>query len=222
MKSTIAFVSTALLLALGAANGAVTFTVANYAGSSKVGNGLLIVDGSAAPVASDYATLGYFTGTFPTTGTWTAAQMLSSFTLISTTGVGIGATAGLFNGQAYSDATNVYPTGFQGKQAYMVVGNTSNVASSTAIAIFTLGTSYAAAAPDNTYSFSLGLTSANAPAALVYGTLVNPASQPTGNTTPYAKGAQLVSSQTFGAVPEPSAALLGALGAFGLLRRRRI
>lgn len=222
----IAFAST-LFLGLAAANGAVTFTMLNYTGTTFGPNGLPTVDAAGAAFgtlagANAFGSMGYFSA-LPTEGSVvSAATLLSTYVPVDNTSVAFTANAGLVNSQDYSSATNVYPAGFVGKQGYIVIGNNVNILSSTAISVYTLGTFFPAPAADNTASYTISLTSSTA--SVMYGNIRSVTVQPRIDTVPtndYVNGVQMLSSGTFGAVPEPSAALLGAIGALGLLRRRR-
>ena len=103
------------------------------------------------------------------------------------------------------------PESLNGKQIYFVVGNGATRALSTDFAIFTNTT--AAFFPSNvnlTTSVSVTLSSINSIVPLANAGLED-------NNGTARDRIQLVS-----AIPEPSAALLGAVGALVLLRRRRI
>jgi MYXO-CTERM domain-containing protein len=221
MKTILASASSALLLALGSANGAVTFSIGNYTGSTLGPNGLPIVDaaGAAAGLNTIFGSIGYFTAPLPG-GVQSASALLALFVPVDLIGVANATQPGEINGQDYSDAGNAYPANFVGKQGYMVVGNAQNVGTSSSIAIFTLGTFFPAPAGDSSASYTIQLTSNTS--SLVFGNLRTVTTQPRIDTIPtndFVNGVTLLSSGTV--VPEPSAALLGAIGALGLLRRRR-
>ena len=205
------------------AQAAVTFTFANYTGSTSGPNGLPIVDSSGFAITnasnSIFASLGYLTAG----GDNTAASILSRFVPIDGTPTNVTSSPnrpGLFGAQDYNSASNVYPAGFQGQVAVALVGNNANILSSTAIAAFTFGGVNTYQAPDpvtlaRVQSFQL--TSASTP---LLGTLTPMANtttaQPNNATTnPFVNGVQLVP------IPETSTSLLGAIGALALLRRRR-
>lgn len=206
----------ALLTAIGSAKGAVIFTIANFTGSTSGPDGLPIVDSTGTPMGAGgaFASIGYFdAGTVFEGASFTA--LLDAFNAVDAAPVGItAARPGLFNGQDYNNAGNVYPAGFLGKQGYIVVANNATLANATAIAVFSLNTSFSAPAADQTASYTIQLSASSS--SLVYGTLrgMSPGSQPNPTTTtPFTQGVQMI--------PEPSAALLGLLGVAGLLRRRR-
>ena len=223
----------AFIAALSLANGAVTFSIANYTSSSNGPNGLVIVgaSGAAVPDGTAFAAIGTF-AIVPNWATATASSLSSTFNFADATSVAFNTVRpGLFNGQDYNSATNIYSTGTKGTglvgtTGYIFVGNNANLALSTAVAIFTSGTNFTAPDGANNAIYTISLTSATS--SLMFGTLTPmnttavggiTAGQPnTASTTPFVNGVQLVAAN---AVPEPSAVLLGAIGALGLLRRRR-
>ena len=118
-------------------------------------------------------------------------------------------TAGLIIGSI--TATN---TAFNSALLYMLIGNGTTKANSTEFAIIQ-GTSPAwTFAPNVALAGSTTYTLANASQFAVVGVAGTEIDNLTG-----ADGLQL---RTLAVIPEPSAALLGAIGALGLLRRRRI
>jgi hypothetical protein len=220
MKSFVVGVS-AVLSMVGASNAAVIFTGANYTGSTSGNNGLPIVDAAGASIAAGgaFAWMGNF-DLGVNFESMNATTIIGLFNHADPGATPIGITAarpGLFNGQDYNNAGNVYPAGFVGTQGYILVSNAATLAASTAIAVFTLGTNFSAPAPDLTASYTIALTSSVS--SLVYGSTRSVTVQPDNDATPstFTTGVQMISAP----IPEPSAALLGALGALGLLRRRR-
>jgi len=213
--------SLSFLIALGLAaisNAAVTFNFATQTGSANGPNGLPIVDASGAAILNStnsiFASIGYLTAG----GDSTAQSVLSRFVALDSTplipSLVTGSTPrnGLINGADYTSATNIYPAGFQGKTAVVLIGNSSVLSSSTSIALFTFG---AFEAPDGLGNKvqSFALTSASVP---TLGTVTAVTSQPVAGNT-FVNGVSLVPV----AIPETSTSLLGALGAIALLRRRR-
>jgi len=213
--------SLSFLIALGLAaisNAAVTFNFATQTGSANGPNGLPIVDASGAAILNStnsiFASIGYLTAG----GDSTAQSVLSRFVALDSTpltpSLVTGSTPrnGLINGADYTSATNIYPAGFQGKTAVVLIGNSSVLSSSTSIALFTFG---AFEAPDGLGNKvqSFALTSASVP---TLGTVTAVTSQPVAGNT-FVNGVSLVPV----AIPETSTSLLGALGALALLRRRR-
>lgn len=219
--------STSLLLSLFlsiSANAAVTFTFATQTGSANGPNGLPVVDTSGGAILNStnslFASIGYLKDVVNPTVDNTITGTLARFVPVDNTPIIPNLTSGsipnvvprngLFNAQDYNSSTNVYPTGFQGKTAVVVIGNNSSILQSTAIAMFSFG---AFAAPDqlgnNVQSFLL--TSSSVP---IFGTIRQVTVQPTSGSS-FVNGVSLV------AVPETSTTLLGALGALAMLRRRR-
>lgn len=202
-----------------ASQAAVTFNFATQTGSANGPNGLPIVGSDGAPILnttnSIFASIGYLTAG----GDSTPASVLSRFVAVDSTPLipslvtGTTPRNGLINGADYTSATNVYPAGFQGKTAVVLIGNNSNLSASTAIALFTFG---AFAAPDglgnNVQSFALTATTVP-----TIGTVTPLTAQPVSGNA-FVNGVALV---PLVAVPETSTSLLGALGALALLRRRR-
>ena len=208
------------LFATLASNAAVTFTFATQTGSANGPNGLPVVDSQGAAILNStnslFASIGYLLPvTNPIVDT-TIAGTLARFVPIDDSPIvpnlvtGTTPRNGLFNAQDYNSNTNVYPIGFQGKTAVVIIGNNNNILHSTAIAMFTFGQF---AAPDqlgnNVQTFSL--TSASTP---TIGTLRTVTVQPVSGNS-FAQGVVLAP------VPETSTTLLGALGALAMLRRRR-
>ena len=117
-----------------------------------------------------------------------------------------GTITGSFVGNGGADATI-----FNGKQIYIVIGNGATRAGSTDFAIFTSAA--------NTL-FPADVTQGSAAASVTLSSITNSVVLPNAGSEDAAGTARdqiVMVSQ----IPEPSAALLGALGALGLLRRRR-
>ena len=213
--------SLSFLIALGLAaisNAAVTFNFATQTGSANGPNGLPIVSSAGAAILNStnsiFASIGYLTAG----GDSTAASVLSRFVALDSTPLtpnlvsGANPRNGLINGADYTNALNVYPAGFQGKTAVVLIGNSSVLSSSTSIALFTFGVFEAPDALGNKVQ-SFALTSASVP---TLGTVTAVTSQPVAGNS-FVNGVSLVPV----AIPETSTSLLGALGALALLRRRR-
>jgi hypothetical protein len=216
-----------LLVALGmvaTSQAAVTFTFLTQTGSANGPNGLPVVDAAGAAILNStnslFASIGYLSPIVDPINDITPAGTLARFNAVDNTPItpnlligGATPRNGLFNAQDYNSATNVYPAGFQGKQAVVFIGNNAVIKDSDAIAMFTFGNF---AAPDglgnNVQSFAL--TALSVP---TIGILTPVTSQPSAGNT-YVNGVQLVSLVP---IPETSTSLLGALGALALLRRRR-
>lgn len=129
-------------------------------------------------------------------------------------GLGGGAVTTSTSGQfSFTDNINIgQPAGaaFNGKNIYLLVGfGGTNLATSTEMFIYKFGTTFGT--EDSGIPITMTLSSSAGQTLL--GTEV-------GNPSTTASGRYNAALIT--AVPEPSAALLGAIGALGLLRRRRI
>jgi hypothetical protein len=225
MKNTIkSFLAIAFIAAIGMsqANAAVTLSFATQTGSANGPNGLPVVDSSGAAILNStnslFASIGYLSVGADTT----AAGYLARFNPIDNVPIIPNLLSagnprnGLFNSQDYNSTTNAYPTASivgGTTAAYVLIGNNSTLANSTAIALFAVG-NFGVIDAINGLNQSFILTSASVP---VIGTVRSVTTEPiSGNT--FANGVSLV---PVAAVPEPSAALLGMLGALGLFRRRR-
>ncbi|MES2658239.1 MAG: hypothetical protein V4689_06455 [Verrucomicrobiota bacterium] len=207
--------SAAIVVAISAsASAAVTLTSRNFSSTTA---GVPIV--SAAGASLDQGTFIWSAGRFatlPNFNTSTALEIIAAFTAVPAAPGGVSATLdGLFNASQSPDfGTSDAPSVFVGKQAFILVGNGATLALSTAIAVFDAGVTFAA--PNALGAGSQTLT-ANTIGQVVFGTVRTVTTQPSGTfNTP-----QGVALSTGIAIPEPSAALLGAIGALGLLRRRR-
>lgn len=204
-----AFFASAFIVG-GAAQGAVTVSIKNFS-SATVGVPIVNSAGAAVPLNTIWASAGIFATTLPNWATATASQVLGLFTALDATPVASGTFTGLFTANDMLSGT--YPLNFSGTSAYILVGNAAVLANSTAIAVYSTGSSFTAV--DGAGNANVGLNATNA-ANWVYGITRSVTTQPTVTSGAYTTGVQLTS------IPEPSAALLGALGALGLLRRRRI
>lgn len=194
----------------GTAFSAVTVNTRNFSSQTV---GVPIVDGSGAALAvgSYFASAGYFTST-PEFETATASSLLALFNAVDSTPLGGTTFNGLWTGQDFNGASLGAAVG---QDAYVLVGNNSTLASSTLIAVFDAGTTFVG--PD-TFGNSAQTLNATTAGQVVFGNVRGVTTQPNLSGAAFAQGVQLVAV----AIPEPSAALLGAIGALGLLRRRRI
>jgi hypothetical protein len=112
----------------------------------------------------------------------------------------------------FSFTANVNPTGtnFSGRNIYLLVGfGGTNLATSTELFIYSFNTTFGVANSGTPINLTLGNGNIGT---TLFGTEV-------GN--PETAGSGRFRSAALAPVPEPSAALLGMLGALGLLRRRR-
>jgi hypothetical protein len=176
----------------------------------------LYATGANTLASTGIATLGYFPSGFVLT-TNDIPNLIANFTSI-TSGV-IGGNAedlgGAFAGYAQSAAVpmGTITTGnaLLGRTLYSFFGNGASLAASTLFGLIQTGTIGNDVPFEQAYSSNPGL------AAPILGTV--------GSFTGNAGGQGSATYRTIimaPAIPEPSAALLGAIGALGLLRRRRI
>lgn len=213
MKSKLLMTLTASAMILGGvAQGAITVTVKDFT-SASAGNP--IVNSLGVPVAlnSVFAQAGIFT-TLPNFATDSAATIISDFSAIVPNTISNTSFTGVFTGNVTS-SLGAYPTNFSGAAAYMLVGNNSTIANSTAIAVYSLPGQVFTPTVGGVANVSINGTVAGN---WLYGIQVPVSTQTTVPSSAYTTGIELTSIS----VPEPSTALLGALGVLGLLRRRRI
>lgn len=195
---------------------AATFVVSNVVdGTSET----LYAVNSTTLSASGVATIGYFPSGYVITGT--AATDIANFTIVSSATVGgfSDDLGGSFAGYAQSAAVNVgqITTGnlLLNRPVYSFVTTNGTLAGSlnTQLVLIQVGTIGNDVPFENAYSSNPGL--ANPVAG--YGTV----GSFTGNAAGQGSFTYRTLYPTAAPVPEPSAALLGAIGALGLLRRRR-
>lgn len=177
-------------------------------------SGGLIVNSNGSQLTNGFYSLAYATtGTLNITSSSTVSQLLSQLTLASAA-TSIGATGFLNASVTTADPGNT----LFGKQIYVLLGNSATLLSSPAAALFTAGTLFPLQdGAGNAVSPTIAVRNN---AGLVFGTTV----AATGVAAPFTGANGVVQVGISGVnnlVPEPSAALLGALGALGLLRRRR-
>ena len=195
---------------VGLTQGAITMGTKDFLSASS---GVPIVNSSGAAVATN--SIWVSTGIFVTVPTWstaTAAQVVAAFTPLDLTPITNSSFTGLFTG---NDTTTLgsYPANFDSAPAYILVGNNSTLANSTLVAVYhTPGQVWTTPVSGIQNTQVVATTVAD----WVYGVPTAVTTQPSLANSAFTTGIQLTT------VPEPSAALLGALGVLGLLRRRRI
>ena len=190
--------------------GASTLNLRNFS-SATVGVPIVSSTGAAVDQTTLFANGGYFNTTM-NFATATFTDIRSAFVSIDVSPLTGGTRSGLFTGQTFNGAL---PVGFAGKDAYIVVANNTDFSQATLFAVFNSGAVFTA--PDS-FGNSAQTIDGISTGSVVFGTVRSVTTQPTGLTgASFANGVVLVPTN----VPEPSAALLGVIGALGLLRRRR-
>ena len=196
-----------LASATSSSMGAVITTIANFTGTT----GIAITD-MAGVVTPSYSVA---VGTFTSTAFSDADSVRTMFVQNGSAVNSALPFAGFFNTQISDAATSTDGSdSFVGNPIYIVVGNNTSFAASTDFIVYQTGVNWPQEAP------AVGATALaktdSASSTLLYGTET---------VTSGATGAFAANNGTpgvtFGVVPEPSVALLGMLGALGLIRRRR-
>ncbi len=192
---------------------AATFTVSNVVdGLSET----LYQNADGTLNSGGIATIGYFTAGYTITGD--SLLDLAAYTIVSTAEIGGPSLdlGGAFAGYAQSDLVDVgtitAPNALLGRPIYSFVGDGATLAASTQFILVQVGTIFDDTPVPQDYTSNPGLANPVAGYGVV-GSFTGNASGLADDETTY---------RTLQFVPEPSAALLGALGALGLLRRRRI
>ena len=217
-------IALASLIATVSLSNAATFLVTN------VGNGpgdTLYANSSNVLLGSGISTIGYFTSTVSATDIDTIAELqsqllLGSFTAVASatdfTGGGIG--SGYVDGSAgaVTTATIGLTDLLVGRTIYLITTNQASLEA------FRDGTG-----PENQVALvNFGTIAPDVPAPQLYnGNPIAPATVVIGSTGTYEEtSGGLLGDGTYNtiklsAIPEPTTALLGAIGAMALLRRRR-
>lgn len=194
----------------GASQAATTIAIRNSSTLGSVGVPVLNSSGNAITSAGGRVlSAGYFSAGFDF-ATATTATIKAAYTPFATSTTF--SQNGMFN-ITLSNALPANDTSFTGKIIYTLVGDASTIANANAFAIFTANVAFPVVdAGGNGAATSLTPAASN----VVFGTLRAPNTQPAAGNT-YPQGVQVAAE----GIPEPSVALLGALGVLGLLRRRR-
>lgn len=208
---------------------AVTTLYTFATGTTDTSNGIVNSAGlayqnsaSASFAGPGVVAFGYFSITdAQITGAASAATLASAFNNWNTAGTNIFASPGpagnrgtfTFNAAA-RDLTTATGDTFAGKNMYAFVGNGTTFATSSEMLVLKTTFTFDAAEFGPT-AIAKTITVGNS--SILYGNSVANVFTTTADTST-TPGFQ---TKTFGAVPEPSAALLGAIGALGLFRRRR-
>lgn len=173
---------------------------ASFAGPGIVGFGVFSISDSAISAATSATQLvSTFTGYGASpTGTFTAA--------------GLSANRGTFSRNSVAGTTT---SQFNDSFIYLFVGNAASYAASTEFAV--LKTSFKFLASEDSVPTPIVYTVTNLNSSILFGTALADV-KTTGTDNSVTPG---FGTAGFGVIPEPSAAFLGAIGALGLLRRRR-
>jgi hypothetical protein len=184
-------------------------------------NDWALVDVSNTNLSTGYVAIGYFTTGFDVT-TASFASLVSNFTVIDADADDVLLNGSQqFYGSMISGATGIsadYGTPTAGeltKDLYIFIGNGAVLGSSTQFALLDSNFNVDADAPSDSNTLTFNQATAIYGSKFTSGGTLDTSSFPGGSANQPASRVQLV------AVPEPSAALLGALGMVGLLRRRR-
>jgi hypothetical protein len=172
-------------------------------------------DGSLAD--GGIVSIGYFTGGLSSPSLSSISSIIAGYTTVHsvTSGssfdiLGPGVHPGYFESSVYDAGTITSPSTLISLPIYLFAGNNSTLATSTAFALLQVGTIADDQPFPQTYVAGLdgGVLVANIG---VEGSYTGPTVVTTGTFT----------TIQLAAIPEPSSAMLGALGALALLRRRR-
>lgn len=198
--------------ALGTTHGAITIGSKNFT-SASVGVPILTDTGAAAANSTFFSWTGIF-ATTPNFSTATAAQIITGFTTTDSAAIPASTFTGLFGA---NDTTTLaaYAVGFESSQAWTVVTNNATFANSTLVAVYRLAGQVFTPAVAGAANVQIVASDINN---WVYGNKIAVTGQSSVPSGSYTQGIAL---SAVAPVPEPSAALLGAIGALGLLRRRR-
>lgn len=196
------------------ANGIIDSTGRAFRSGTTVGQSLTAsgTHGNWTSAGPGVLSVGFFTtDNLSTLSPTNLVAAFTSFGAVGTFGAGPSGQRGTFS--LSPAAVNITGSIFSGKNMYFFAGNGSTFANSTEFLVLKSSTQWANANDDIPTATTIGFTPGNT--TLLFGTSV--ANVPTTNTDSTTNAGWKMAA----AVPEPSAALLGALGALGLLRRRR-
>ncbi len=217
MKTTLLLAASVIGLAAPAM--AASYTVTNSSGGTLTQS---VVDASGNFFSGGVALFGYYTSDRDAaiTSSTTTAGILQSFVLVGSGAINptTGATPiqGVFSAAGNADITTAGAAG--GRAIYVLLGNASTFEASTQVAVLKMSSSFATSEPA-TATISLRNTASptDEPGTMLFGghNLFS------GDPTPTSTGGAAQPFYSLAAIPEPSTALLGAIGALGLLRRRR-
>ncbi|MEX1049311.1 MAG: hypothetical protein WED15_07270 [Akkermansiaceae bacterium] len=216
MKLKLIFAATFLVLASHAS--AATYYINNAVAGDT--SDTLFLNENGGLLDGGIISIGYFATTGPSSSLTDIATTISNFTLIHSVLAGSfsadleAALAGYAQSPdalRFQGATITAPNTLIGKAVYLFAGNAATLAGSTAWALAEVGIIADDVPFEQEYNASPG-------GAVILGDI--------GTFTTFTGGSGAAvgtfAALQLSAIPEPSAALLGALGVLGLLRRRRI
>lgn len=210
MKSKLNILLVALFSA-SYASGAVSLTGTNF--DLVNGQAILITDGAGNGVPS--TGYSWAAGNFSNTTFTDAVSVITNFTINGAASLGNPSFPGAFGTTNNTGATSTDGSdSFSGTPIFIVVGNSAVFGDSTDYIVFQSNALWPVEAPAVGASITVDVSDPGSQILYGFTTTVQ------GATGPFAafNGTDGV---TFGAIPEPSVALLGAFGVLGLLRRRR-
>ncbi|MCX6846851.1 MAG: PEP-CTERM sorting domain-containing protein, partial [Verrucomicrobia bacterium] len=174
------------------------------------------VDGTL--VSGGIVAMGYFGSNNPSGNIANIAATIADFTILSTGQLGSPSESLGGSYPGYVEATNINlgdllaGDALIGKKLYAFVGNQSSLSPSTAFALYLVDTFVVEEA---------GFAQTYLAQPLTKTPLIGSVDSITANSPDSGNPETYSTIKLAAAVPEPSAALLGAIGALGLLRRRR-
>lgn len=220
-------IATLCALLVGNSYGAL-YTLSNNSGPI---NTMPIVSSTGAFVNSGQVVIGSYLGAEPVLSgsSLTMQSILSSFTVLAsgslgTSGTGTATINGVFNIQTsgvdpLDNLAAPAAAGWLGKNFFVIAGNNAVLAESSEVLVFRFSNSTIGGTEPvtSTLSMRLGAAAANGTIFQGVGGFNNFVVDP----TPGAVSTGQSAFNMVAVVPEPSVALLGVLGVFGLVRRRR-
>jgi hypothetical protein len=211
----------ALVASAGMAQG-VTYTVTNNLGLNAsavtTSTGVRLTGNGANSTQIGYAAFGVFTSDEDVLAATTGAQLNTAFTSFGSNGGLFNNPAtptnfeGLFSRQGTLSGANL--TEFTGENVYLIITNGTSITNGTEFLVFKFDATYIGTGTDTGQTITLNFDTTDSAGTLLIGN-IGPSITVGGLDTSSEASFQLA------AIPEPSAALLGMLGALGLLRRRR-
>jgi MYXO-CTERM domain-containing protein len=201
----------AAFFALLGTSGAATYTITNGSGSSAFGIGDSSGDGFVG--IEGVAALGVYSST--DFATFTAQDFIANFTVFGVPTQTNFREAGIFGNNGtfeYSPAGLAANAPYVNQAMLVLVGNAATFALATEFLVLDLGRNFLAADDQVATPQTVAITGSTV---VLFGSTIP--NMPTFNNDTTINQGFLTAAP----IPEPSAALLGALGALALLRRRR-